>query len=122
MLYGGAIDSCKLFGQDSHGSGEMFDKLVHIEDDNTTSSIFSPPFRMCPCVNHHPDCSKSPTKHFIMNIHVIPLLYQLLLLDKEMEHFLQLGLVTGYSLFPYSPILPTLGQKVVFHLIIEKPI
>ena len=63
MLYGGAIDNCKLFGQDSHGSGEVFDKLVHIEDDNTTSSISSPPFRICPCINHHPDCSKLATKH-----------------------------------------------------------
>ena len=64
VLYGGAVDNCKLTGQDSHGSGEVFDMLVHIEDDNTTSSISSEPFRICPCVNHHPDCSKSATEHF----------------------------------------------------------
>ena len=64
VLYGGAIDNCKLTGVDSHGSGEVFDILVHIEDDNTTSSISSLPFRICPCVNHHPDCSMSATEHF----------------------------------------------------------
>ena len=63
VLYGGAIDNCRLTGLDSHGSGEVFDMLVHIEDDtdySTTSNISSDPFRMCPCDdNNHPDCSKS---------------------------------------------------------------
>ena len=59
VLYGGAIDNCKLTGLDSYSSGEVFDKLVHIEDDNTTSSISSDPFHICPCENNYPDCSVS---------------------------------------------------------------
>ena len=60
VLYGGAIDNCKL-SHDSHSSGEVFDMLVHIEDNNeidynTTSSISSVPFKICPCVNNHSDC------------------------------------------------------------------
>ena len=59
VLYGGAIDNCKLPGLESHSSGEVFDMLVHIENDNTNSSISSDPFRICPCENNLPDCSKS---------------------------------------------------------------
>ena len=33
--------------------------LTHIQNDNTNSSISSEPFRICPCENDHPDCSKS---------------------------------------------------------------
>ena len=58
VLYGGAIDTCSLTGMDSYSSGEVFDMLVHIDDD-TTSSISSDPFRICPCENNHPNCSKS---------------------------------------------------------------
>ena len=58
VLYGGAIDSCSLTGLDSYSSGEVFDMLVHIDDD-TTSSISSDPFRICQCENNHPNCSKS---------------------------------------------------------------
>ena len=59
VLYGGAIDNCKLTGLELYSSGEVFDMLVHIENDNTNSSISSDPFRVCPCENNHPDCSKS---------------------------------------------------------------
>ena len=59
VLYGGAIDNCKLMGLDSCKSGEVFDMLVNIEDDNTNSTISSLPFRVCPCENNYPDCSKS---------------------------------------------------------------
>ena len=44
VLYGGAIDNCKLTGLDSYSSGEVFDMIVHIEDGNdynTTSKISS---------------------------------------------------------------------------------
>ena len=58
-LYGGTIDNCKLTGLDSNSSGEVFDLLVRIEDENKTSTISSDPFRICPCENNHPDCSKS---------------------------------------------------------------
>ena len=60
VLYGGAIDNCKLSHElDSCSSGEVFDKIVHIEDENTTSSISSYPFRICPCENNLPNCFKS---------------------------------------------------------------
>ena len=59
VLFGGAIDNCKLTGQDSYSSGEVFDMLVHIEDDNTNSSISSQPFRICPCENNLPNCGES---------------------------------------------------------------
>ena len=58
-LYGGAIDNCTLTGLDSYSSGEVFDMLVHIENDSTTSNISSYPFRICPCEGHHSSCSKS---------------------------------------------------------------
>ena len=57
VLYGGAIDNCKMTDLDSYNSGEVFDMLVHIEDDNKTSTISSEPFRICPCKNNFPDCS-----------------------------------------------------------------
>ena len=59
VLYGGAVDNCKLTGLESYSSGEVFDKLVHIKDDNTNSSVSSEPFHMCPCDNNYPDCSVS---------------------------------------------------------------
>ena len=62
VLYGGAIDNCKLTGLDSYSSGEVFDMIVHIEDGNdysTTSKISSDPLRICPCKNNLPDCSRS---------------------------------------------------------------
>ena len=62
VLYGGAIDNCKLTGLDSHSSGEVFDMLVHIDDDNTNSSISSDPLNVCPCEHNHPDCSMSSYK------------------------------------------------------------
>ena len=59
VLYDGAIDHCKLTGLESYTSGEVFDLLVHIENDNTNSVISSRPFHICPCENNRPDCSKS---------------------------------------------------------------
>ena len=49
VLYGGAIDNCKLNGLDSSiSSGEVFDKLLHIEDNyRTTSKISSDPNHIC---------------------------------------------------------------------------
>ena len=63
-LYGGAIDHCLLTGMNSYSSGEVFDKLVNIEDDNSTSTISSDAFRICPCAKHL-DCSKSDISHSI---------------------------------------------------------
>ena len=61
-LYGGAIDNCKLAGLNSYSSGEVFDMLVHYEDDITTnSSISSAPIGICSCEGNHLDCSNSPT-------------------------------------------------------------
>ena len=59
VLYGGAIDNCKLTGPDTHNSNEVFDILFQYEDDNTTSSISSDPFHVCICENSQPNCSKS---------------------------------------------------------------
>ena len=56
-LYGGVIDNCKLTGLDFYNSSEVFDMLVCI-DENTTSSISSRPFRVCPCENNIPNCSE----------------------------------------------------------------
>ena len=57
VLYGGAIDNC---GLDTYYSGEVFDKLVHYEADDTASSISSDPFRICMCnLNNRPNCSQS---------------------------------------------------------------
>ena len=54
VLYGGAIDNCKL--TDFEDSGEVFDSLAQYEDDKTTSSISSDPFRICPCKTNRPNC------------------------------------------------------------------
>ena len=59
VLYGDAIDNCKLTDQDSYNSGKVFDKLVHYEINNTASNISSDPFRIRSCENNHPDCNKS---------------------------------------------------------------
>ena len=57
VLYGGAIDNCKLTG--IYNSRYMFNMLVHYNNDNTTSSISSDPFHLCPCENNSPNCSMS---------------------------------------------------------------
>ena len=59
VLYGGAIDHCKLTGLDSNNSGEVFDMLFQYECDNTTSSISSDPSRICLCENNSTKCTKS---------------------------------------------------------------
>ena len=62
VLYGGAIDNCKLTDLDSHNSGKVFDMIVHIKDDNDynrNSNISSDPLHICPCENNLSDCSKS---------------------------------------------------------------
>ena len=58
VLYGGAIDNCKLTDLDSYSSGEVFDMIVNIDsnDYNTTSVISSEPIGICPCQNNIPDC------------------------------------------------------------------
>ena len=62
VLYGGAVDNCKLTdGLDSYSSGEVFDKMVHIDNDteySTSSTISSDPLQICPCENNL-DCSVS---------------------------------------------------------------
>jgi len=59
VLYGGTVDYCKLTDLGSYSSGEVFDKLVKIENGNANSSISSDPFRICPCENNHPNYNKS---------------------------------------------------------------
>ena len=88
VLYGGAIDNCKLtHSLDSYSSGEVFDILVQIEDDNTNSSISSPPLYICPCTNNFSPFRRHNyyprtgilVKHFK---------FLWLQLDKDMEQFL----------------------------------
>ena len=58
VLFGGVVDNCILTGPYSNNSsGEVFDMLVHT-DDNTTSNISSNPFHICPCENNVPNCSE----------------------------------------------------------------
>ena len=61
VLYGGAVDNCRLTGLDFNSSGKVFDMIVHNNDtdDNTTSNISSYPLSMCICKNNRPDCSDS---------------------------------------------------------------
>ena len=61
LLYGGAIDNCKLTGLQSYNSSEVFDILLHNNDIeyNTTSTISSDPFHICLCKNNLPDCSET---------------------------------------------------------------
>ena len=65
MLYGGAIDNCKLtHGLDSYSSGKVFDMIVHNNhtdyNTNSNSNISSHPFYMCICTNNHQnECSIS---------------------------------------------------------------
>ena len=65
FLYGGVIDNCKLTDLDSYSSGEVFDKIAHNEDKNTTSrnSISSVPLQICPCNNNHPVCTPSASNY-----------------------------------------------------------
>ena len=59
VLYGGAIDNCKLsHGLDSYSSGEVFDMIVHIDetDHNTTPNISSDPLEICLCENSLLEC------------------------------------------------------------------
>ena len=58
VLYGGAIDNCKLTDLDSYSSGDVFDMIFHIDDTNynRTSQVSSDPLQICPCVNNLPDC------------------------------------------------------------------
>ena len=54
VLYSGAIDNCNLPGMYSYISDAVFNKLVHIEDDNTNSNISSFPLHIC--TNNFPNC------------------------------------------------------------------
>ena len=59
VIYGGAVDNCKLTGQNLYKSGAVFDMIVKSNDSdyNTTSNISSDPFRLCPCENNLPNCN-----------------------------------------------------------------
>ena len=58
VLYGGAIDNCCLDPDGLCNSGKVLD-IFQYEADNTTSSISSDPFHICPCENNQPNCSES---------------------------------------------------------------
>ena len=57
VLYGGAVNNCKLtHGPDTYSSDKVFDMIVHNDDTDysTASNISSDPIYTCPCKN---DCS-----------------------------------------------------------------
>ena len=56
MLYGGAVDHCKLNGLNVSNSGQVFDQLTEHKSDN---GISSDPFYVCLCENDHLNCNKS---------------------------------------------------------------
>ena len=75
VLYGGAIDNCKLNPDlDSYGSGEVLDMIVHIDNDtdyNVTSIISSKPLQLCICEHiycynpeHNFQCTVYPGETF----------------------------------------------------------
>ena len=65
VLYGGAIDHCKLNGFDTNSSGEVFDMIIHNESNNTSSEIFSDPFHVCPCENNQSDCENLTDRYLV---------------------------------------------------------
>ena len=74
VLYGGAIDNCKLsHGLDSYSSGDVFNVISHIKDDSdystTTSKISSDPLYICKCIEKRPDCS---TRYYSIPYPVYP--------------------------------------------------
>ena len=87
VLYGGAIEYCKLTGLELYSSGEVFDMLVNTENDSSNSSISSEPFCICPCENNHPDCSKSLKSYTVHPGETFRFLW--LQLDRGMEQFLE---------------------------------
>ena len=56
-LYGGAIDNCKLAGQDPYRSDDTFFHIQDVTNYTVTSKISSDPLRICPCTNNLPHCS-----------------------------------------------------------------
>ena len=63
VLYGGAIDNCKLMefnDLDSYNCGEVFDMLVQNNDSdyNSTLNISSDPLQICLFGNNFLDCNK----------------------------------------------------------------
>ena len=87
VLYGGAIEYCKLTGLELYSSGEVFDMLVNTENDSSNSSISSEPFCICPCENNHPDCRKSLKSYTVHPGETFRFLW--LQLDRGMEQFLE---------------------------------
>ena len=73
VLYGGAIDICKLRLNPYFSSGDMFDMLFQYEDDtdnSTTSKISSEPLHLCVCKNNLPNCKGS--RYYIIPYPVYP--------------------------------------------------
>ena len=72
VLYGGAIDHCKLtHGLDSYSSGKVFDMIIHNNDSdyNTTPNISSHPLYICSCKNNHQTKCRISMKHWYGSIY-----------------------------------------------------
>ena len=59
VLYGGAIDNCKLAGLDSYSSDDIFFHIEDVTNYKATSKISSDPLHICPCANNLPHCSET---------------------------------------------------------------
>ena len=93
ILYGGAIDNCKLHltGLDPYfSSGDVFDMLFQYEDDtdySTTSKIASDPIYLCVCNNNFPDCRGSRYHNIPYPVNYFSFLCPQSQLDKDVELF-----------------------------------
>ena len=59
VLYGGAIDNCKLTGLVSYSSDDIFFHIEDVTNYKATSKISSDPLHICPCANNLPHCSET---------------------------------------------------------------
>ena len=65
VLYGGAIDNCKLAGQDPYRSDDTFFHIEDVTNCTVTSKISSDPLRICPCANNFPHCSVTSVSYSV---------------------------------------------------------
>ena len=68
VLYGGAIDYCRLEGYSYNESGKVFDNITVYKDNIHSDSVLSStPFKVCRCENDKPQCN-----YFINETYLYP--------------------------------------------------
>ena len=104
VLYGGAIDNCKLTGLDLYfTSGEVFDMLFQYEADtdySTIPKISSDPLHICVCNNNRPDCRRSR--------------YYVYIITAQLQRFL----LTHFTYVYVSITFPTAEGIILFQCIL----